>query len=327
MLLLKTFLITGLVFTSTCFLLSGSFVEHNVGDHITLTCSISEKSDIMYWFRQNVGHVPTLISTLYSFDKRGMFYGEFANNERFGLTPDNRLNISKLQVTDTATYYCASSQLYKLTFSEGTSVVVRGTDSYIEAEIHQSPSEGTEPGKSVVLNCSVQTESCEGRHRVHWFKQFEESVAGLLYSHGGSGDQCENKTDSPTNSCVYSLPVHNASSEQTGTYYCAVAACGHLLFGKGTKLNVLTESAQVTVLSAALTFTSVVVVLLALLICILNKRKSTESYIVSTSYKTISETIKKGDVLYYVAMEQRKSQRSRRHRDDTWSECVYFNVQ
>uniref|UniRef100_A0A3B3ZY93 Ig-like domain-containing protein n=1 Tax=Periophthalmus magnuspinnatus TaxID=409849 RepID=A0A3B3ZY93_9GOBI len=88
------------------------------------------------------------------------------------------------------------------------------------------------------LYCTVQTGCCEGQHRVHWFKQSEESAAGVLYSHGGSSKKCKNDTDSPTNSCVYKLPIHNVSSEQTGTYYCAVATCGQVVFGNGTRISI-----------------------------------------------------------------------------------------
>ncbi|XP_072315482.1 uncharacterized protein [Eucyclogobius newberryi] len=328
MLIFQTFLIAGQVLTSSCFHSSGSYVKKNVGDQIILVCSISEKCDIMYWFRQNLGQLPTLMSTLYTFDTKALFYDEFKSKSRFSLTTDNTLIIFNLQVSDTAMYYCASSQLYKLHFAEGTNVEVKGTGLKIQTEVHLSPSEDIEPGHSVILNCSVQPESCVGPYRIYWFKQFEESIARVLYSYGSSNDQCEsNTTDSPTNSCVYKLPIYNLSSEQTGTDYCAVAACGHLLFGKGTKLNVFTESTQVAVLSAALAFTSVVVVLLALILCILNKRNNAEWYFASTSKKTITKAFKEGDVLYYVAMEQTKNKRSRRHTEDTWTECVYFNIQ
>ncbi|KAK7904661.1 hypothetical protein WMY93_017268 [Mugilogobius chulae] len=323
MLAFLTFLIAGHVLTSASFHLSGSYLTQNAGDEITLICSLKEKCDIMYWFRQNLGQLPTLVSTFYTFDKRGMFYDDFKDSGRFHLTSDNNLTISNLQESDTATYYCASSQLYKLQFAEGTNLVVKGAGD----KVKQSPSGDTKPGNTVILNCSVQTESCLGSSKVHWFKQFEESVAGVLYRRGESSDQCGNSTESQKNSCVYNLPKHNESSEETGTYYCAVAACGHLLFGKGTKLNVGTESTQVVVLSAAVAFTSVLVILLALVVCFLNRRNNTELYTASTSYKSITETFKKGDILYYVAMEQTKNKATRRHQDDTWSECVYFNVQ
>ncbi|KAG7263457.1 hypothetical protein CRUP_038582, partial [Coryphaenoides rupestris] len=39
-------------------------------------------------------------------------------------------------------------------------------------------------------------------------------------------------------SCVYTLPKNNVSSSDAGTYYCALAACGGIVFGSGTKLVV-----------------------------------------------------------------------------------------
>ncbi|TWW53391.1 hypothetical protein D4764_0178820 [Takifugu flavidus] len=53
-----------------------------------------------------------------------------------------------------------------------------------------------------------------------------------MYSHTGGNKQCERKT----NTCFYSFSMKNLNTSQTGTYICAVAACGHILFGNGTKL-------------------------------------------------------------------------------------------
>uniref|UniRef100_A0A3B4AZP1 Ig-like domain-containing protein n=1 Tax=Periophthalmus magnuspinnatus TaxID=409849 RepID=A0A3B4AZP1_9GOBI len=218
----SVFLTTKLQGICTCYTLFESLgnLEFSFGDNIKLSCISSDNVKIGARFSwQNPGQIPTLLSTLYSFDKKSMFYDEFSDKSRLSLTSDNNLTISDLQVNDTAMYYCASSKLYKLNFAEAIHVVVKGIDSYIESEIHQSPREDVKPNQnSVILNCSVQAESCEGEHRVHWFKQFEESVAGVVYSYGGRGDRCESNQDSPTNSLVYNLPVHNVSSEKTGTY-------------------------------------------------------------------------------------------------------------
>uniref|UniRef100_A0A3B3DR86 Ig-like domain-containing protein n=1 Tax=Oryzias melastigma TaxID=30732 RepID=A0A3B3DR86_ORYME len=96
-------------------------------------------------------------------------------------------------------------------------------------------------GDSVTLNCTVHTGSCDGEHRVYWFKDSEDSHPGLIYTHGGRNDQCERKKNTQTHSCVYNLHMKNLNESHAGIYYCAVASCGHILFGNGTKL-VLTDA-------------------------------------------------------------------------------------
>uniref|UniRef100_A0A673L618 Ig-like domain-containing protein n=1 Tax=Sinocyclocheilus rhinocerous TaxID=307959 RepID=A0A673L618_9TELE len=93
------------------------------------------------------------------------------------------------------------------------------------------------PGDSVSLQCSIFTESCAGEHSVYWFRQSLGESQGILYTKGERNGQCENSTESQTQSCVYNLFKSNISHSDAGIYYCAVAACGEILFGKGTELN------------------------------------------------------------------------------------------
>ncbi|KAF3836870.1 hypothetical protein F7725_004334 [Dissostichus mawsoni] len=102
----------------------------------------------------------------------------------------------------------------------------------------RSSSQGT-----LCLNCTVHTGSCDGKHSVYWFKNSEDSP-GLIYTHGGNNDQCERKPNTKTHSCVYNLPMENLNPSHAGTYFCAVASCGHILFGNGTKLDF--EGKQIT---------------------------------------------------------------------------------
>lgn len=188
---------------------------------------------MLYWYKHGLGQKPVLVSTKYKFDEKVLFYNEFKDNPRVQLSPENELSISDLKLSDSGSYYCANTQHYELNFSEPTSIVVKtGKGLDILTEVHESPSR-----KSVILKCSVHVGSCEGRPRVHWFKQSGGSSPGVLYSEGGGdSDQCERKTDA-LRTCVYNLPVQSVSSEQTETYYCAVATCGYLLFRKATTLN------------------------------------------------------------------------------------------
>lgn len=88
--------------------------------------------------------------------------------------------------------------------------------------------------------CTVVTDRCAGDLRVYWFRHGSgDSHSGIIYTQGQSSGQCEKSLNasSPTQTCVYTLPK-NLSLSAAGSYYCAVAACGEILFGNGTKLNI-----------------------------------------------------------------------------------------
>lgn len=96
-----------------------------------------------------------------------------------------------------------------------------------------------ENGESLALQCSVQAfnSSCE-EQSVFWFRQRSgESHPGIIYTHGDGSEECKKSSEagSPTQSCVYTLP--NLTTSDNGTFYCAVAACGKILFGNGIKVE------------------------------------------------------------------------------------------
>uniref|UniRef100_A0A3P9AKE7 Ig-like domain-containing protein n=1 Tax=Esox lucius TaxID=8010 RepID=A0A3P9AKE7_ESOLU len=115
-----------------------------------------------------------------------------------------------------------------------------GSGSRNPTVVQQPASESVHPGDSVTLNCTIKTETCEGEHSVYWFRHDSgESPPGIIYTNGDRSGQCMKSPESgsPTQSCVYNLPKRNLSLSDTGTYYCAVASCGEILFGNGTKLD------------------------------------------------------------------------------------------
>ncbi len=89
----------------------------------------------------------------------------------------------------------------------------------------------------MTLNCTVHTGTCDGEHSVYWFRDSEGSHPGLIYTHGDRNDQCERKPNTQTHTCVYNLPMKSLNLSHAGTYYCAVASCGHILFGSEKKLD------------------------------------------------------------------------------------------
>nr|XP_040038229.1 uncharacterized protein LOC120822523 isoform X1 [Gasterosteus aculeatus aculeatus] len=258
-----------------------SFLSVETWGNLTLKCFYEASSAAkLYWFKHTLGQKPRLISTSYRYT-RATFNAEFKNS-RYTVDTENdqnHLTIKDLQINDSATYYCVSSNTHKLDFFTTTTVSVQGSSSNIPTLLHQTPSETIQPGGSVTLNCTVQTGICDGQHSVYWFKDSEESHPALIYTDGGSTDQCERKPNTQTPTCDYNLPMESLNPSHAGTYYCAVASCGRILFGDGTKLNFPDEKDSrilVYFLSGALTFTIILNVLLVLLRCMMNKRNRCE---------------------------------------------------
>uniref|UniRef100_A0A3B4Y4U2 Immunoglobulin kappa light chain-like n=1 Tax=Seriola lalandi dorsalis TaxID=1841481 RepID=A0A3B4Y4U2_SERLL len=313
-----------------------SFVSANVGESLTLQCFF-DNDDLprIYWYKQSVGQKPRLISTLFAFNRNGSFHDEFQNDPRFTLDTGigkNHLKITDLRISDSATYYCAKKNSIVIEFAQGATVSVQGSGLNIQASVHQSGSETIQPGGSVTLSCTVHTGTCDGEHSVYWFKDSEESHPGLIYTHGDRNDQCEKKPETQTQTCVYNLPMQSLNLSHAGTYYCAVASCGHILFGNGNKLDFEYEEHSlvlVYLLSGALAFTTILVVLLASFIY---KMKKTNSFLSGTSQTRSSasradaEGYRDADNLHCAALSVKVPNRSSRQRDNTKTECVYSSV-
>ncbi|XP_039679280.1 uncharacterized protein LOC120573557, partial [Perca fluviatilis] len=297
---------TGLKFSPSVRQETG-FISANVGDNVTLQCFYEDDVGVMFfWYKQTLGQKPRLISTFYKHDKKGTFIDELKNDPRFTLESKNgnyHLTISELRISDSATYYCVSMHANQFQFTEGITVDVKGSGLKVPATVHQSASESIQPGGSVTLDCTVHTGTCDGEHSVYWFKKSEESQPALIYTHGGRTDQCERKPNTQTHTCVYKLPMKSLNLSHAGTYYCAVASCGHILFGNGTKLD-LEDEVDSPVLVYFLTFTTILSVLLAFLMCMMNNR----------------------NLCLCADSSETKMNASKTQRDDTWTECVYFSV-
>ncbi|XP_030286142.1 V-set and immunoglobulin domain-containing protein 1-like [Sparus aurata] len=258
------------------------FISVSVGEPVTLECSYEDGLAIMlYWYKQAPGQKPQPLSKLYRHSKNATLFGEFVNDPRLQLesTPGKHLlKISYVQSSDAGTYFCIGGSSFIFNFLEGIVIHVKSPGLNIPASVHQSASEIIQPGGSLTLNCTVHTGTCDGEHSVYWFKHSQESHPGVIYTHGGRNDQCERKDNTQTHTCVYNVSIKSLNLSHAGTYYCAVASCGHILFGNGTTLDFEDDEDSpvlVHILSGALAFTIILVVLLAYTTYIMHKRKST----------------------------------------------------
>ncbi|XP_026007588.1 uncharacterized protein LOC113011930 [Astatotilapia calliptera] len=313
------------------------FVSPSVGDKVTLQCFYEEDAVMFYWYKQSLGQNPKLVSKFYKHEKNGTFYSEFENNSRFSLDTgngNNHLIISDLQISDSATYYCIGIYVYDFEFSEGVTVSVEGSGINIQTLLHQSetmvPSETIEPGGSA-LNCIIHKHTYDGGHRVYWFQDSVESHPGLIYANGVRSDEYEKRPTTQTHTCFYNLPMKSPNLSDALSY-CAVASCGHILFGDREELHIEHEHSVVLVyfLSGALIFTIILLLMLsyaALRINIKMKRQSSDSQARSANASTPNtEGNQDSDNLHYAALRDHKVNRSKRQRDNTNTECVYSSV-
>ncbi|XP_037537414.1 uncharacterized protein LOC119414390 [Nematolebias whitei] len=248
------------------------FESVKVGQNVTLKCFYQDNHGmILYWYKTTLGQKPQKVSEILKHSRNGSLNDEFRNDPRFDLeygSGKHHLKISDVKLSDSATYYCVSGKSFELDFLEGAVVHVKGSGLNIQTVVHRS-------GGSVTLSCMIQTGPCDGEHRVYWFRNSEESHVGLIYTHGGRDDECE--ITSKRQTCLYNVPLKNPNHSHAGTYLCAVASCGQILFSNGITLN-STEKVDflvlVYVLSATLAFTVILLVLLAGIAFKMYKRKN-----------------------------------------------------
>uniref|UniRef100_A0A8C6U8C1 Ig-like domain-containing protein n=1 Tax=Neogobius melanostomus TaxID=47308 RepID=A0A8C6U8C1_9GOBI len=242
----------------------------SVGDSVTLHCyyNITQVASHHAWYRQTLGGSPTELSTLYKFDTPPRTLVWLEKHPRFSVQRQegqNHLHISGVQPQDSALYFCGSSHNNKMEFGHGVFLNVQESSS---RQVTQEPElETTEPGSSVMLNCSVKPGACSEEHSVYWFRY--GSGLGLLHT---DGDQCTAGLKSGPPSCTYHLQKANVSRADAGTYYCAVASCGHILFGTGTVVKVSGDDGDPDVHLRVLVWLSIVrtgAMLMLILVCLL----------------------------------------------------------
>uniref|UniRef100_A0A3Q3N5K4 Ig-like domain-containing protein n=1 Tax=Mastacembelus armatus TaxID=205130 RepID=A0A3Q3N5K4_9TELE len=210
-----------------------------VGLHepVTFTCFLTDENDVvlngLQWYKQSVGDNLNLIVALWT-NTNPTYEPEFSES-RFKVKHDK--NIINLTIVRTIKedegmyhYLKFSTILYHTGNTQGTSDY---------SVVQSTVSDPVRPGDSVTLQCSVlsdsESDTCPRNHSVYWFRAgSDESHPNIIYTDGNN--ECEKRSDT-VKSCVYHFSK-NISSSDAGTYYCAVATCGQILFGNGTKLDI-----------------------------------------------------------------------------------------
>ncbi|XP_030286143.1 uncharacterized protein LOC115589443 [Sparus aurata] len=215
----------------------GSLLYANPGHNVTLPCFYNSGSQLC-WYKQVAGEQPQIIASFYK-SSHNIFYNQFKDDKRFSVHTGEgvyHLHIASVRESDSAMYFCGQTGFPVPKFDQGIFLVLN--DSNRRSFLKQPASDSVQPGGSVTLNCTLHSGTGDGEHSVYWFKKdSQNSNLGILYVHENSSSECVKSPESPAQ-CVYSLSKRNVSLSDAGTYYCAVASCGKILYGKGTRLDV-----------------------------------------------------------------------------------------
>ncbi|XP_069027642.1 uncharacterized protein [Embiotoca jacksoni] len=211
-----------------------------LGEPVNLTCSLLKFSSVGFqWYKQSAGDNLKLIVTLListsafepEFPQSRMqvhLYGGFSN-----------LTILRTVQEDEGMYHCTSTEFIEPQWN-GTYLLVKGNSQTSNYTVTQWPT-ASGPGRdSATLQCSILSDpehvKCPGHHSVFWFRVgSDESHPDTIYTDGNRNNECDEESDAQK-SCVYRFSK-NISSSDAGTYYCAVATCGRILFGNISKLH------------------------------------------------------------------------------------------
>ncbi|XP_059202920.1 uncharacterized protein LOC131982315 [Centropristis striata] len=191
-----------------------------VGDDVTLNCT-RKSSGSLFWFRLISGDLPKVLGKTFSFE----------TDPRITATEEPGffvLRIKEAKLSDAAVYFCMKIYQNNITFLKG-----------IDLRVKKPDTTAVRLADSVTLQCSVLSENktCPGENCEFWFRVgSDETHPSVIYTHGNGGDVYEKSPESHSlQKCVYMYK--NVSSSDDGTYYCALATCGEILFGNGTKLE------------------------------------------------------------------------------------------
>ncbi|XP_046704970.1 uncharacterized protein LOC124385750 [Silurus meridionalis] len=226
-------------------------------------------------------------------------------------------------------YYCGNIYLQDLTLSNGTFLAVTG-DEDVKVSVNQSSVLNSVPaGASVTLQCSVLSESRAAELQVLWFRAApSQSHPQLIYTHHNSSLQCE--SESSTHTCVYNLSKNIFTLNDTGTYYCALALCGKIIFGNGTRVQ-LEDLSQ---FGPEVIYLTVVVVVCLIVIFtqafLIYKLRNCEQSRVSFQKEDVKTPEQGGDAveLNYAALHFNKKKNTKRvmRKREKIKECVYSEV-
>lgn len=121
---------SGHSFFSVC-VSDGALLYANTGHNVTLPCFYaSDSAKHLCWYKQVAGERPQIISSFYKHSPdTNSFHNQFKGDKRFSVHAGRgfyHLNISNVQSSDSAAYYCGQISVTVTEFNNGIFLVVKG---------------------------------------------------------------------------------------------------------------------------------------------------------------------------------------------------------
>uniref|UniRef100_A0AAY4EES2 Ig-like domain-containing protein n=1 Tax=Denticeps clupeoides TaxID=299321 RepID=A0AAY4EES2_9TELE len=262
-----------------------------VGENVTFNCVLSESSTHLFWYKYSVGLKLELM-------------GYFDRQKKLRRKPNNFTSGSYLIVHGNLMYSLCKHLKQK--FSKITAVI-------------QTPlTRGVRSGDSVTLQCTVLQESSSQDFRVFWFRPTSgEFHPASIYTEITSGDHCE--ILSGTSSCIYEFTKDKLGLSDAGMYCCAVATCGKIIFGNGTKLELLVSGLFLLIIYVTYT-------------CLAGGHHNQEGASPRARHGVTNVPFSKvpsdtnADILNYAAVHISKKKRRERRKRDLPEDVVYSDV-
>ncbi|XP_041841419.1 M1-specific T cell receptor alpha chain-like [Melanotaenia boesemani] len=312
----------------------GDVIYASAGENVTLPCFYASSAKHLSWYKQLAGEQPQIISSIYK-GSANVFYNNFKEG-RFSIHPGEdfyHLNISDVQDSDSALYFCGHTSITVTKFNKGTFLMLK--ESSLRSFLQQPESESVQPGGSVSLNCTILTGTSDQEHNVYWFKRDSEtSHLGTMFIQTNSSRRCvrSSESGSPAHSCVYSLSKRDVKWSDAGTYHCAVASCGQILFGRGTKLHVGEENCDTVLVQYVVAALAASLMLNIIVLFILCKKARRQNLHPEGPYELECTTDSQNeamDAVQYVALDfklrNKRSSRQRSSEDETVYSGVRFS--
>nr|XP_020501234.1 uncharacterized protein LOC109992812 isoform X1 [Labrus bergylta] len=305
-------------------------ITATLGQNVTLPCSCENDAVTFFtWYQQHLGDKPVIISTLMKHKKEASISPAY--KERFKVAGQggvNNLVIRDVLLSDSAIYYCGILEYNTVEFGKGVFLHVKSSSSKTKTVVHQSALGPLRVGDSVNLSCTVHAESCAEQQSFYWFRHGAAQPA-IIYHNAG---ECIKDPGSHMRNCTLNLPLKSVSSSDAGMYYCALASCGEVVFGNGTRVQIGGDSANVPSLLAYFLSVALAVFIIVLLVLTVIMQKLKNKSCSTCKGSAASEATggelnsHDADHLHYAALSLNRTTKRHRQKDNVTADCVYSRV-